>query len=197
MTSLRRTLAVVAALAATMVSASACSDLQGTDGKTWITGAGLIDEIAPADRGKVVEAEGEDLDGNPLDLADYRGKVVVLNVWASWCPPCRAEMPTVVGLSESLDPQTAVVVGINTRQSGSGGLPAAQAFAAKADIPFPSFYDPSGAVPLALSDKLGPYSLPSTIVLDRQGRVAAIVLGEIPGEVSMRDVIDDVVAEDG
>ena len=197
MTSLRRTLAVVAALVATVGPLSACSDLQGTDGKTWITGAGSIEEIAPADRGKVVEAEGEDLDGDDLDLADYRGKVVVLNVWASWCPPCRAEMPTVVGLSESLDPANAVVLGINTRQSGSGGLPAAQAFAEKAGISFPSFYDPSGAVPLALSDKLGPYSLPSTIVIDRQGRVAAIVLGEIPGQVSMRDVIDDVVAEDG
>jgi thiol-disulfide isomerase/thioredoxin len=195
--SLRRFLALVAALAATVGSASACSDLQGTDGKTWITGAGSIDEIAPSDRGKVVEARGEDLDGDALDLADYRGKVVVLNVWASWCPPCRSEMPDVVRLSESLDPQTAVVLGINTRQSGSGGLPAAQTFAEEAGIPFPSFYDPSGAVPLALSDKLGPYSLPSTIVLDRQGRVAALVLGEIPGQVSMRDVIDDVVAEDG
>ena len=58
---------------------------------------------------------------------------------------------------------------------------------------YPSFYDPGGSVLLRLSDKLGPYSVPSTVVLDQQGRVAALVLGSIPGQVGMREVVDQVV----
>lgn len=189
----RRMLVLVAALAVTAATASACTDLDGTDGKTWITGAGSLEQVPVGDRGRPVEATGEDLDGDALDLADYRGKVVVINVYASWCPPCRAEMPTVVELAEHADPAQVSYLGVNIRDNDS----AARAFGENFDVGFPSFADPSSSVLLALSDKLGPYSLPSTVVLDRQGRVAALVLGKIPGAVTMQDVVDDVVAEDG
>jgi thiol-disulfide isomerase/thioredoxin len=187
----RRLPLLLAALALAVSTATACSDLDGTDGKTWITSEGSLQQVAAADRGQPVEAEGEDLDGNPLDLADYRGKVVVLNVYASWCPPCRAEMPTVVELAEHADPAQVAYLGVNIRDNDS----AARAFGDNAGIGFPSFADPGSAVLLALSDKLGPYSLPSTVVLDRQGRLAALVLGKIPGAVTLQDVVDDVVAE--
>lgn len=189
----RRLLVLMAALAVTAATASACTDLDGTDGKTWITGAGSLEQVPVGDRGRPVEATGEDLDGDALDLADYRGKVVVINVYASWCPPCRAEMPTVVELAEHADPAQVSYLGVNIRDNDS----AARAFGENFDVGFPSFADPSSSVLLALSDKLGPYSLPSTVVLDRQGRVAALVLGKIPGAVTMQDVVDDVVAEDG
>jgi thiol-disulfide isomerase/thioredoxin len=187
----RRLSLLVAALALAAGATTACSDLDGTDGKTWITGAGSLQQVAEADRGSPVEAAGKDLDGQALDLADYRGKVVVLNVYASWCPPCRAEMPTVVQLASHADSTQVAYLGVNIRDNDS----AARAFGANQDIGFPSFSDPSSAVLLALSDKLGPYSLPSTVVLDREGRVAALVLGRIPGAVTMQDVVDDVVAE--
>ena len=193
MSSLRRLIVLVAALAVTAGTTSACTELDGTDGKTWITGGGSIDQVPVGDRGKPVEAAGESLDGDPLDLADYRGKVVVLNVYASWCPPCRAEMPTVVELAEHADPAQVSYLGVNIRDNDA----AARAFGENFGVGFPSFADPSSAVLLALSDKLGPYSLPSTVVLDRQGRVAALVLGKIPGAVTLQDVVDDVVAEDG
>lgn len=192
MLSLRRLLAVVTVVA-TVGAASACTDLQGTDGKTWITGEGRIDTMAPGDRGKVVDVQGEDLDGEPLDLADYRGKVVVLNVYASWCGPCRAEMPTVVDLANDADPADVVWVGVNIRDDTSAAKSFGQAFG----VDFPSFDDPSSAALLALSDELGPYSLPSTVVLDREGRLAALVLGQIPGVATFREVVDEVVAEDG
>ena len=187
----RRLPLLVAALALAVGTTSACSDLDGTDGKTWITGEGSLQQVAVADRGAAVEADGEDLDGEPLDLADYRGKVVVLNVYASWCPPCRAEMPTVVELSEHADPAQVAFLGVNIRDNDS----AARAFGKNVGIGFPSFADPGSSVLLSLSDELGPYSLPSTVVLDRQGRVAALVLGKIPGAVTLQDVVDDVVAE--
>jgi thiol-disulfide isomerase/thioredoxin len=187
----RRLSLLVAALAVTVGTATACTDLDGTDGKTWITGAGSVEQVPVAERGEPVEVSGEDLNGNPLDLADQRGKVVVLNVYASWCPPCRAEMPTVVELAGQADPTQVSYLGVNIRDNAS----AARAFGENVGIDFPSFADPSSAVLLALSDELGPYSLPSTVVLDREGRVAALVLGRIPGAVTLQDVVDDVVAE--
>ena len=188
----RRLPALLAALALAAGGLSACSDLDGTDGKTWITGEGSLQQVPVAERGKPVEAKGDDLDGSPLDLADYRGKVVVLNVYASWCPPCRTEMPTVVQLADHADPAQVAYLGVNIRDNES----AARAFGDNAGVAFPSFADPSSAVLLSLSDKLGPYSLPSTVVLDREGRVAALVLGKIPGAVTLQDVVDDVAAED-
>jgi thiol-disulfide isomerase/thioredoxin len=176
-----------------VLAMAGCTDLKGTGDKQYIQGEGQIILVKPADRGKPVDASGEAINGDKLDLADYRGKVVMLNVWASWCPPCRAEMPTVVALADSLDPSQVQVLGVNVRQSG--GTAAAEAFEAEDKMTFPSFYDPSSSLLLSLSDKLGPYSLPSTIVLDRKGRLAALVLGEIPGKDTMKDVVDQVVAD--
>lgn len=189
----RRLSLLVAALVLAVGTTSACSDLDGTDGKTWITGEGSLDRVPVAERGDPVEVTGEDLDGNPLDVADDRGKVVVLNVYASWCPPCRAEMPTVVELAKGSDPSQVSWLGVNIRDNGAS----ARTFTEDFGVEFPSFADPSSAVLLALSDRLGPYSLPSTVVLDREGRVAALVLGKIPGARTMQDVVDEVVAEDG
>ena len=76
----RRLPLLLAALALAVSTATACSDLDGTDGKTWITSEGSIQQVSAADRGQPVEADGEDLDGQPLDLADYRGRVVVLSL---------------------------------------------------------------------------------------------------------------------
>jgi hypothetical protein len=64
-------------------------------------------------------------------------------------------------------------------------------------VEFPSFFDPGGEVLLAFSDKLGPRSIPSTAVLDRQGRLAALILGEIPGPATLKDVVDGIAAEPG
>lgn len=189
---MRRLAALAAAVG--VLTVAGCSDLQGTDGKEWITGEGRIIQVDPVERDAPVTASGEDLEGEDLDLEDYRGQVVVLNVWAAWCPPCRKEMPDVVSLAEHYDPDDVAVLGVNIRENG--GTAAAQAFARDEGMAFPSFYDPGGEVLLRLSDKLGPYSLPSTVVLDRQGRLAVLVLGAIPGKVSMQDVIDEVAAEE-
>jgi thiol-disulfide isomerase/thioredoxin len=187
----RAVLAAVLTLVASLTGA--CTDLTGTEGKEWITGEGRIIEVPIEERAAPVTASGVDLDGNALDLEDYRGRVVVLNVWASWCPPCRAEMPLVVELANSYDEADVAFVGVDIRETG--GQASAQSFVRSQGMPFPSFYDPGSEVLLRLSDDLGPYSLPSTVVLDREGRLAALILGEIPGAISMTDVIDDVAAE--
>ena len=187
---MRRLVAIAAAVG--LLAVAGCSDLEGTDGKDYVGGEGQIVVIPPEDRGGPVEASGPDLNGDELDLEDYRGRVVVANVWWSGCGPCRREMPlldTVVG--EVGD--DAVLLGVNTRDSSADN---ALAFVRGVDVDFPSFYDQGGEVLLEFP-RIRPNALPSTAVLDREGRLAALVTGEITSTVTLRDVIDDVVAEDG
>jgi thiol-disulfide isomerase/thioredoxin len=188
-----RRLAVLLLAPVTVLALTGCTDLGNTGDKQYIEGDGQIIQVKPADRGKPVDASGKDLDGNTLDVSSYRGKVVMLNVWASWCVPCRVEMPTVVSLADGFDPSQVQVLGIDIRETG--GIPNARTFVAAHHMGFPSFYDPSSSLPLTLSSKLTSISdLPSTVVLDQQGRLAAVVIGSIPGKDTMKDVVDQVVA---
>ena len=182
---------VAVAVTVGLLAVAGCSDLQGTEGKEWITGSSIT-VVEAADRVAPVEASGEDLDGDALSVEDHRGEVVVLNVYASWCPPCRKEMPLVGELADAYEPEGVTFLGVNIRDASPDN---AQAFLSGQNVDLTSFYDPGSEVLLSLSDKLGAYSLPSTIVLDRSGRLAVLVLGEIPGAKTMSDLIDDVVAE--
>jgi thiol-disulfide isomerase/thioredoxin len=186
----RRSVLALPALAALVLSG--CTDVEGTEGKSWIDGDGRIVPIDPADRNDPVTLAGEDLDGNPLGFEDYRGKVLLATVWGSWCGPCRTEMPHLVELAGMLDAQKSAIVGVNIRESG--GTAAAQTFATKFEVPFPSFYDPSSSVPLALSNRIsGPYTIPASAVVGTDGRVAGLVIGPIPSVRTMRDVMQNVI----
>ena len=90
---MRRTLG---ALLACLLLVTGCSSLSGTGDKGFYTGDGGVDIVQAVDRGDPVDLTGTDLDGKPIDLADYRGKPVVVVVWGSWCGPCRGEAPDVV-----------------------------------------------------------------------------------------------------
>jgi peroxiredoxin len=102
--------------------------------------------------------------GARVSLADYRGKVVVMNLWASWCPPCRAEMPDLQTFSAEVAKQGVVVIGVNQGESPQR----AAAFAQSLGITFPIWIDDAqryGRVYAALG-------LPTTVVIDRRGIVA-------------------------
>lgn len=131
-------------------------------------------------------AEGEALDGTPLTTADFDGKVVVINVWGSWCAPCRKEAPDLVAAQQ----QTADVaqfVGINTKDLDPAP---ARAFDRTFKINYPSIFDPSGGQLLKFTD-LPPGAIPSTLVIDAEGRVAARVIGPIT-TTSLVQLINDV-----
>ena len=104
-------------------------------------------------------------DGNQ-SLADYKGKVVVLNVWASWCEPCRDEMPLLQETHDKIEPQGGVVLGINTQDA----TPKALGFLREVKATFPSVRDRDREYGRAF----GVFGYPETFIIDRKGRVAAM-----------------------
>jgi peroxiredoxin len=191
---LRRTLLGIAAA----LSLAACSDAGVGDPvddvarneSRYIAGANQLRTIAIDDRRPAPELQGTLLDGGSFDLAEQRGKVVVLNVWGSWCPPCRAEAPTLEQAWRDFASQGVQFVGINTRDGEATAL----AFERRFDITYPSVVDSSGVKLLAFSGAVSPAAIPSTLVLDRDGRVAAVYSGEVT-VAKLRDMITAVLAE--
>ena len=138
------------------------------------------------DRGTPVEVSGTDLEGNEVDLADLRGKPVVVNVWASWCPPCIAEQPDLNEAAAQLG-DSVTFVGLNIRDASRED---AVAFARTLDVDYPSIYSSDGTALLAFAGTLGPRSIPSTVVLDAEGRIAASVQGRIPSVLTLVDLVE-------
>lgn len=180
------------ALLAALLLLTGCSGLQGTDGLEYVAGDSRVQSFAPDERDSPIESSGTTIDGHPLDVASYRGQVLVVNVWASWCGPCRKEMPLLAEIDAEL-PADAAMIGINTRESSADD---AAALVRTAGVTFPSLDDDGGRRLLDFSDKLGgPEATPSTMVLDRQGRLAALILGPVPSRITLLDVVEDVAAE--
>ena len=168
-----------------------CSGLGGTDGVGYITGDGAPTEIEPAERGPVIALAGEDLDGNELDLADLRGQPVVINVWWSACPPCRVEQPDLNDAADELG-ERASFVGINIRDASADQ---ALAYVRSFDVEYPSIYSPDGKALLPFSGTLSPRSIPSTLVLDAEGRIAASVIGRMPSQQTLVSLVEKVLDE--
>ena len=113
----------------------------------------------------------ERLEGDRVRLSDLRGRVVVLNIWASWCPPCRAEMPALQVLHEQRAGQGVVVLGINSTVQDSEQ--AARDFAAEYGLTFPIALDRDGEATRLYQVR----ALPSTFFIDRQGIIRRVVVG--------------------
>lgn len=149
--------------------------------------------LFPVDsRSQVPEIGGSTLDGERLMLSDLRGQVVVVNVWGSWCAPCRDEAPDLARAARETLDQGVRFVGIDTRDN----LAAARAFVENFDIPYPSLFDEGGELLVALNGAVPVSAVPSTLVIDPDGRIAARVIGKIT-YATLRGIIDDVLAEGG
>lgn len=174
-------LLVAGLLAMSALSALSACGLSGTNQGGYITGDGQITQWVPSHRGAPVRLSGTTLDGKHVDVASDRGKVVVVNIWWSGCGQCVSEMPMLQSVSRQ---NTAAFLGINTRDnSASNGV----AFERSVGADYPSIYSPDGQ---ALSAFQGlPGSMPVTVVLDKQGRKAAVVSGAIPSKTTLEDLI--------
>jgi thiol-disulfide isomerase/thioredoxin len=187
----RRTTCVALVLAAVVLAGcSGTGSGSGAPDKGYISGDGTVTLMAADDREDAVAFAGTTLDGEPFDVADHRGEVVVVNVWGSWCPPCIAEAPALERVWEQTRSEDVQFVGVNTRDQNA----AARAHERRFDISYPSIDDEGGRVLLAFRGTLPPLAIPSTLVLDRSGRVAARVLGKVDA-ATLRGVVGDVLAE--
>ncbi|MFJ5774528.1 TlpA family protein disulfide reductase [Streptomyces sp. NPDC093094] len=166
----------------------------GSDGQAgFVTGADGIARVAAGERNPVGSIKGETVDGGHLDVTRFKGKVVVINVWGSWCPPCRAEAPYLNQVAKETKPKGVEFFGINTRD---GEKTQAKAFEDEARISYPSLYDPIGKTLMSGFPKgtVSLQGLPVTVVLDREGKTAARVFGGVDRE-KLHMMIDPVLKE--
>lgn len=160
-------------------------------GDNYISGDGALVEVSAADRGAPIEFTARADDGSTISTDDLRGSVVVVNFWYASCPPCRIEAPELAKYAQS-SPDGVRFVGVNVYD----GEAAAASFEEKFDIPYPSILDVStGSVRLAFAGALPPNAVPVTIILDRDGQVAARISGVIADITVLQDMVDKVVAE--
>lgn len=153
----------------------------------FVAGDGSIVILPEDQRPAAPDLVGETLDGGTFRLSDHLGEAVVLNVWASWCAPCRAEAPALVALAGEFDGRGVQFAGLDTRDSDVS----ARAFVDRFAVPYPNIIDRDGRLQLLFSDSLPPQAIPSTLVIDPEGRVAARALGKV-SESSLRGIIEQL-----
>jgi thiol-disulfide isomerase/thioredoxin len=182
-------LLAAAALLLPVSAVSACTSLQGTGDKGYVTGDGTIRQIASSDRTDPIALTGEDLDGRSLSLESLRGKPTVVTVWGSWCASCHKETPYLVAAQKRLGDKVNFV-GIDSRDNGTAQ---AKSYNARYGVTWPSFFSPGGEALLAFPGVLAPNSVPATVVLDAQGRPAADISGAIPSSLTLVELVQDVL----
>lgn len=181
-----------AAFALTVLMLSACAAADGDDSARdagFIAGDGSITTIAPSERVDAPSIDGVLMSGESWSLEQERGRVVVLNVWASWCAPCRAEAPVLQSLWEEFEKSGVSFVGLNTRDSPATAI----SFEKSYGITYPSVVDSDGRIQLQFSGIAPPQAIPTTLVIDRDGKVAGRILGRA-SESTLRGLIEPLLA---
>jgi thiol-disulfide isomerase/thioredoxin len=147
----------------------------------------------PADRGAPGPISGPDLmdTDKTLSVDDFAGKVVVINVWGQWCGPCRTEITQLQKVYDATRDQGVAFLGIDVRDNN---IDAPRDFIVDRGVTFPSIYDPSMRTMIAFGGRYPATVIPSTVVLDREHRVAAVFLRELLAE-DLQPVIERLASE--
>lgn len=178
-------LGLVVSLAACTPEDSGAGDVVG---QGYVSGDGSVQTYDVGERKGPVAITGTDFEGNDVDTAGWAGDVVVVNTWYASCAPCRAEAPDLVELAGTKD--GVQFVGINTEDDAG----AAQAFQRTFEVPYPSIEDRKGTVIAGLTGVVPLQAVPTTVVLDQEGKVAARVIGQAEHS-TLESLIDEVLAE--
>lgn len=169
---------------------SACSGFGSTPTTAgFASGDGTITVVPPAERKPAPELAGIDLHGKPLNADDLDAKILVVNVWGSWCSPCRREAPVLAAAAKRYEDRGVRFLGLLSRDKPAAAL----AFNQKFKVPYPSLQDPGGRLQLGFADSLPGQAVPNTWVIDSRGRVAARIMGEATAS-TLRSVIDEVIS---
>ena len=186
--------AAVIALSLTGCSSDPLADQyrEGSN-KNYIAGDGSVTEIVLENRGEPITFTGTTEAGETVSSADYLGNVLVVNFWYAGCAPCRAEAPDLEQVYTETAPQGVNFLGVNVRDQAATAI----SFNERFGITFPSIMDQDGKAQLAFSSQVPPNAVPTTLILDAQGRVAARILGQIKDASILSTLIRDVAAESG
>ena len=160
-------------------------------GKNYIAGDGTITEITPENRGAPVVFSGTDELGGDIDSAAFAGNVIVVNFWYAGCAPCRAEAPLLEKALEATTATGAAFVGVNVRDQSETVV----TFNKQFGVTYSSIIDTEGATQLSFATNVPPNAVPTTLILDRQGRVAARILGALSDASILTTLVTDIAAE--
>jgi thiol-disulfide isomerase/thioredoxin len=188
----RRTVVTLAAVAAALLAGALVVTLtQGStkaSGVSYINGDSNAIVYAQGHRALAPDFTGTSLTGTPISLASYRGKVVVLNFWGSWCNPCRSEAPTLAVLDEQYGAKGVSFLGDDVGDTTANAL----AFTRSVGISYPSVNDASYSVVQKFGQVAPVSDTPTTVVIDRTGHIAGLVIGEISYQ-TMTTILRDLV----
>ena len=178
------------ALAACTAKDPLAEQAKAGDNKNYIEGDGSVTEYGAAGRSAPVEFSGKLFDGSTSRAADYRGRVTVMNFWYAACAPCRKEAPGLQALHAEFESKNVKFLGVNVRDE----LATAESFERNFKLTYPSMVDKDGGVQLALTKFVPLAAVPTTLVLDKQGRVSARILGTAD-KGTLRALITTALAE--
>ena len=180
------------AVGSALMAAAGCGGT-GSTGSTegFVSSNRTITVVPLSEREPAPDLAGLDLDGQQLSSAELRGKdgILVVNVWGSWCAPCRREAPVLAEAARRYEKRGVAFVGLLSRDKPA----TAQAFARRFNVTYPSLQDPGGRLQLRFADSLPSQGIPTTWIIDREGRVAARVLAEVT-QGTLEGLIDDELA---
>lgn len=161
--------------------------------QNYTSADGTITELAIANRDAPISFESTaTTDGSTVSSEDYLGSVLVVNFWFASCPPCRYEAPDLADIAANYAAEGVQFLGVNVYDE----LDMAKSFETDFAIPYPSVLDvATGEIRLAFSGQLPPNGVPTTVIVDRSGRVAARLSGAIMDRAVFEDMIDSVLAE--
>ncbi len=179
----RRTAALAVAVAALVTGcANGTASVSARDGAT-------VQIVPPSERQPGPEVAGRTLDRDQLAAGDLDGKVVVVNAWGSWCPPCREEADDLERVYRKRRDEGVAFVGVTVKDNAA----AARNFQKRHGISYPSIH-PGEEVLLGFHSSLPAHQPPVTWVIDREGRVASRVVGAVT-ETTLDGLVADVLAE--